>query len=554
MKREFDVIVVGAGVNGLACGAYLARAGLEVAVLERRNECGPFALTEDLFGAGVPIDTHAGVCFVTMSPALGELELDRFGLDLIFPRVPTGTIWKDDTNLIYYPDPEASYKAIARYSEKDARTARALSEKVRPHAIEMLERAVFRAPSDEGLEYLWSLGELIGFSPDDFRTMNGFEYLDLLYENEKVKSSMLGQAAIGIFGDPAEKGEGAVMSLLGRVCSFGVPRGGMHTLVHALVRCFRHYGGTLLLNAPVERVEFEGGRPRLAHLAESSPLPEKTLRARQAVVVHVSPPVGLELMGDEPLRDLDRDLWRKMRDWDMTGHCAFTSYVLLRGPAKWKSRRWNPDVMECAFPPRAWDSWDHAKRSFQYAKNEEIFNVAGDVGEIYHLSAVDPSRVPPDGRTALVYEVEYPVNMRRHGGLAAWDDRAVTDRLHEEHLQDLRDMIDDFDADLLDSTYFTPIDNWRRNPSAILGHELGGDVSGDQWYQGRMPSRASIPGLYFTQGVWPCSLTHLGSAYVTACAVAEDLEVRDQPWWNQKPMQRYIELMLERARDAQSAA
>jgi hypothetical protein len=243
-----------------------------------------------------------------------------------------------------------------------------------------------------------------------------------------------------------------------------------------------------------------------------------------------------------------------MKDWDMTGHCAFTSYVLLRGPARWKSRRWNPDVQECAFPLRAWDSWAHAKSSFQCAKNEEIFNVAGDVGEMYQLGAVDPSRVPPDGRTALVYEVEYPVNMRRHGGLAAWDDREITDRLHGEHLQDLRDMLDDFDAELLDSTYFTPIDNWRRNPSAILGHELGGDVSGAQWYQGRMPSRSSIAGLYFTQGVWPCSLTHLGSAYVTACAIAEDLGVREQPWWKQRPMQRYLELALERLASEASAA
>jgi phytoene dehydrogenase-like protein len=406
MENSFDVIVIGAGINGLACGAYLARCGLEVAVVERRNECGPFALTEDIFGAGVPVDTHAGVCFVTMSPVLGDLELDRFGLDLIFPRVPTGTVWKDGKNLIFYPDLDRTCQELARYSDHDARTFRRLREAILARAVEILERGAFSAPSEEGLEYLWSLGGLAGFSPDDFRTMNGFEYLDLLFENETVKCALLGQAAIGIFGDPSEKGEGAVMTLMGQVCSFGVPRGGMHTLVHALVRCFRHHGGTLLLNAPVERIEFEGDRPALVHLAESSPIPEKTLRARHAAVVHVSPPVALELFGDEPLRDRDRALWRKMKDWDMTGHCAFTSYVLMRGPTRWKSRRWNPDIQECAFPLRAWDSWDHAKRSFQHAKNEELFGVAGDVGEMYQLGPVDPSRVPPDGRTALVYEVD----------------------------------------------------------------------------------------------------------------------------------------------------
>ncbi len=550
MQREFDVIVVGAGINGLACGAYLAKAGLDVAVVEARNECGPFALTEDIFGGGIPVDTHAGVCFVTMSPTLGELELDRFGLDLIFPRVPTGTVSKDGTNLLYYPDIDKTCAEVARYSERDARAYRHLREKVMANAVEMLERGVFSAPSDEGLEYLFGLGELLGFSADDFRTMNGFELLDLLFENEQVKCSLLGQAAIGIFGDPAEKGEGALMTLLGQACSFGVPRGGMHNLVHALVRCFRHYGGTLLLNAPVVGVEFEGNRPSGVQLAERSPLPEKRLRSRYATVIHVSPQVALEIFGDEPLKSRDPALWRKMKDWDMTGHCAFTSYVLLNGPAQWSSREWNPDIQECAFPLRAWDSWSHAKSSFQCAKNEEIFGVAGDVGEIYHLSAVDPTRVPASGQTVLVYEVEYPVNMRRYGGLKAWDDREITDRLHQSHLQDLRDMLDGFDSDLIDSTYFTPIDNWRRNPSAILGHELGGDVSGSQWYQGRMPSRSTIEGLYFTQGIWPCSLTHLGSAYVTACAIAEDLEVRDQPWWNNRPMERFFELMQERAESA----
>lgn len=554
MAREFDVVVVGAGINGLACGAYLARAGLDVAVVEARNECGPFAMTEDIFGAGVPVDTHAGVCFITMSPVLGDLELDRFGLDLIFPRVPTGTVWKNDRNLIFYPDIDQTCAQIARYSKRDASRYREIRQQILPRAVEILDRGVFREPSDEGLEYLWSLGELVGFSAEDFRTMNGFEYLDLLYENETVKSALLGQSAIGIFGDPSEKGEGAVMSLMGQVCSFGVPRGGMHSLVHALVRCFRHHGGTLLLNAPVERIEFESGVPRLVQLAESSPLPEKSLRSRHAIVVHVSPPVARRLLGDEPVRTEDPALWRKMRDWDMTGHCAFTSYVLLRGPARWKSRSWNPDIQETAFPLRAWDSWDHAKRSFQYAKNEELFNVAGDVGEIYQLSAVDPSRVPPDGKTVLVYEIEYPVNLRRHGGLEAWDDRELTDRLHAEHMRDLRDMLDDFDDEIVDSTYFTPIDNWRRNPSAVLGHELGGDVSGSQWYAGRMPSRSALPGLYFSQGIWPCSLTHLGSAYVAASSVAEDLGVRDQPWWKSTPMQRYIEIMQERGANARGVA
>jgi hypothetical protein len=301
-----------------------------------------------------------------------------------------------------------------------------------------------------------------------------------------------------------------------------------------------------MFNAPVEKVEMNADGSWRVYLSEITPYPFREIEAKKALVLHVSPPLALNMLGEDFLKTGDPQLWRKMRDWDMTGHCAFTSYVLLKGYPKWKSSRWNPDIAQCAFPLRAWDSWEHAKLSFQLSKNEELFAVAGDVGEIYNLAQVDPARVGPKGETVLVYEVEYPINLRRYGGITAWDNREITDALHQKHLDDLRAMIDDFDEDLLDSIYFTPIDNWRRNPSAIFGHELGGDVSGAQWYDGRMPNRSSIPGLYFSQGVWPASLTHLGGGYVTACAIGEDLGVRNQPWWRSKPMERYLELKSQK--------
>ena len=231
----------------------------------------------------------------------------------------------------------------------------------------------------------------------------------------------------------------------------------------------------------------------------------------------------------------------------MTGHCAFTSYYLLDGSIQWGSRDWNPDVQKCAYPLRAWDSWDHASRFFQSTKNEELFEVAGDVGEIYNLGCVDPSRVSPDGRTAVVFEVEYPMNLRRYGGVQAWDDRQLTDRLHGFHTDQLESLAPGTRDQIADSKYFTPIDNWRRNPSAIYGHELGGDISGPQWYLGRMPARSPIEGLYFSQGIWPASLTHLGNGYVAAGCVAEDLGVRDQPWWNHQPMELMRQLVIEGA-------
>jgi len=543
MKDSYDVLIVGAGINGLACGAYLAKAGLEVAVVEKRNECGPFALTEDIFGAGVPVDTHAGVCFLPMSPVWGDLELGKFGLEVLFPEVGGGTVWADKNLMYYSSNRDKTAEAIAQFSPKDAKTFLHLAAQYAPRAVEIAERAVFSPPTAEGEDYLFSLGELVGFKAHDLRTMNGMELLELLYENEFVRTSLLGMANIGVFGDPSEKGEGAVMTLLGWIEAIGVPRGGMHNLVHALVRCFRHHGGTLLLNSPVDKVSWAAGRPEGVILAEESVFGARELKARKAVVMHASPPIALKLLGSEEVARRDPELQRKMKNWDMTGHCAFTSYFLLKDPPRWGSAAWNPDVQKCPYPVRAWDSWDHAARSFQFTKNEELFAVAGDVGEMYNLSVVDPSRRSPEGKCAMVFEIEYPVNLRRYGGIKAWDNRELTDQLHQDHVGQLEALAPGFRDMVLASSYSTPLDNWRRNPSAIYGHELGGDVSGAQWYMGRMPNRSRISGLYFSNGVWPASLTHLGNGYVTAGCVAEDLGVRNQDWWHHHP----YEMLLARA-------
>ncbi len=535
MKHSYDVVVVGAGINGLACGCYLAKAGLDVAVIEKRNECGPFALTEDIFSAGVPVDTHAGVCLVPASPVWGDLDLSRFGFDIILSEAIDATVWPDKNLVQYRFRRERNVEAIAKFSAKDAKTYEHILSQVMPHLRQIMERGVYTAPSPEGEDYLFSLGRILGFDDRDFRTMNGMEMLDLLYENEYVRTGLLSLASASAFGDLSEKGEGPLTILIGWALSMGIPKGGMHNLVHALVRCFRHHGGTLLLNSPVAKVTWTAGRPDGVVLAEESVFGPLEIKARQAVVMHTSPLVALEQLGGEEVSSHDAEMYRKMKNWDMSGHCAFTSYFLLREPVRWGSASWNPDIQKCPFPLRAWESWDQAARSLQYTKNEDSLAVIGDVAEMYNCAVVDPSRFSPDGKCAFSFEIEYPVHMRRFGGVKAWDNRELTDEIHEKHIALIEALGPGFRDLILASSYTTPLDNWRRNPSAVYGHEYGGDVSGAQWYMGRLPHRSRIPGLYFSNGVWPPSLTHLGGGYIAACCVAEDLGVRKQEWWCHRP-------------------
>lgn len=59
MKKEYDVIVIGGGVNGLTAAAYLAKAGLDVLVLERRDEAGAHCSTEEVTIPGFKHNLHA---------------------------------------------------------------------------------------------------------------------------------------------------------------------------------------------------------------------------------------------------------------------------------------------------------------------------------------------------------------------------------------------------------------------------------------------------------------------------------------------------------------
>src|ERR1019366_4733605 len=80
--KDYDVVVVGGGINGLTVAAYLAKAGCSVGVFEARGQCGAHCDTVELGISGFLHNTHAQWLGAAMSPAMAELELQRFGLAL----------------------------------------------------------------------------------------------------------------------------------------------------------------------------------------------------------------------------------------------------------------------------------------------------------------------------------------------------------------------------------------------------------------------------------------------------------------------------------------
>src|SRR5918995_1280882 len=76
---DYDVIVVGGGHNGLVASFYLARAGLKVAVFERRDRVGGAAYTEELF-PGYLVSSCSYICWNLQQKVIDDLDLERHGL------------------------------------------------------------------------------------------------------------------------------------------------------------------------------------------------------------------------------------------------------------------------------------------------------------------------------------------------------------------------------------------------------------------------------------------------------------------------------------------
>ena len=297
-ESEFDVVIIGAGPNGLIAGAYLAKAGLSVAVVERRFEAGGGLATEENLYPCYASNPHVLYhMMVDYMPAIQDFNLDGPALTWIKPNCQTGMVFEDGSSVLLTRMINDTKDSFSKYSFKDAVTFGKVMRQWRKIVDEIVAPATYIPPMDP-IEITMAMQRTaVGQQMLEMGELSPLQLITETFEHEKVRALLLYAACMwGL--DPRETGLGFMVPLmLDRAMNKCYCYGGSHKFASALGREVVRNGGLILEAATVDKILMENGRAAGVHIAHE----DRVLRAK-AVMSTLDPHTTfLDLVGEEHL-------------------------------------------------------------------------------------------------------------------------------------------------------------------------------------------------------------------------------------------------------------
>jgi phytoene dehydrogenase-like protein len=337
--NETDVVIIGAGHNGLTCAAYLALAGLRVTVVDRRKVVGGAAVTEE-FHPGFRNSVAAYTVSLLNPKIIADLKLADHGLTIVERRAQN-----------FLPAPDGRYlltgegrtrESVASLSTRDAATFEVFSAELEAIA-DVLRQFVLRAPPNlvegfgvnavrEAFNALGTANILRGLALEqqrsllDLFTRSAGEMLDERFENDLVKALFGFDAIVGNYASPYAAGSAYVMlhhafgEVNGKKGVWGHAIGGMGAITQAMARAASGHGAVITLEAGVREVIVEGDRAVGVTLDNG-----ETIRAKY-VVSGVNPKLLYTRL--IPADALPTDFLARMKNW-RNGSGTFRMNVAL---------------------------------------------------------------------------------------------------------------------------------------------------------------------------------------------------------------------------------
>lgn len=495
MAGEYDVIVIGAGHNGLVTAAYLGRAGLRVLVLERSRSIGGAATTAEL-APGIRAPTVATTCGLLRPEVIRDLELGRRGLEFLPLDPQVTSLGEGGKVLRLWRDPQRNQTELRAVSAADADAfPRFMS--LLGHIVATLDPLLMRRPIDIASpalgDQLFVLRRALKLRRVGKDVLQGALRLapmalhDLLsewFEDELLRSTLAMNGLLGVFRGPWSPGTAfGLVRALGNAAwggSWSFVRGGMGALSQAIAAAAQDAGVAIRTEADVTEIVTTDGRATGVRLATGETIPSK-------VVASGADPKRTFLGLTDP-KELSPEFVRGVRAIQMEGCVAKVNLAVDRSPQMPELNdegRAEPHVRIApteTFIERAYDDAKYGALSRE------------PVLDLTIPTLVDPS-LAPTGTHVVSVNVQYTPYRLRTGN---WDD--LRDDLKNHVVEILEAHMPGLRRTLIASEVLTPIDLEKRF-GLTGGHPHHGEMTLNQLFvlrpvPGWSRYRTPIDGLY----------------------------------------------------------
>ena len=452
---EYDAVIVGSGVNSLACGALLARSGWRVCVLERADRLGGCVRTEALTEPGYHHDVLSAWHPLWVGGAAHALlgdELAARGLEYLNTELPTATAFPDGSAAFLLRDAEGNAaelgpewpRVLERFSATADLAFGVLGAELWGASGLALAVKAYRRLGRPGLAAF--MGELLQSSRD---------WLQQTFASDRAHGVLAPWVLhTGLGPDAASSGfMTQVIAVAVQEGGMPIPRGGGAKLVDALVQLIRDHGGTCESESDVERIVVRNGRAAGVRLSGG-----ESIEAGRAVIANVTPTQLYERLLDGPAPEGARNF--------RYGRAEMQIHFALSEPARWDGdERLNRTAIVHVTP-----GLDGVSRAVNEAERgllpEEATIVVGQP------LTMDPSRAP-DGKGLLWIQLqELPSRIE-------WNDE-LRERYADRIQARLARHIPNLESSIVRRVALGPHDLERMNVNLEHGDPYGGALTLDQ--------------------------------------------------------------------------